>query len=145
MFIQDLGDNRISLRCTNENDLFKNNHTSKYVKENVPALERPLKDNSTAALEEHMLNYMKFAIRQRLHYQLWHIVYTHSLNLKCHSETVKRATAQYPAFKPVLEIMAAILNYQKKLKNNQSHRISQAKIVSTDVSGPEAYIEDKSY
>ena len=70
-------------------------------------MDRLLKETSPASLEKHLKECIKYGMEQGLHYKLWYILYGNSPHLKIHAETVKRAAAQYPKYKQILEKMAS--------------------------------------
>ena len=87
-----------SLKFASEADLFKQPQTSRYLRDNAPVMDRPLKETSPASLEIHLKECIKYGMEQGLHYKLWYILYGNSPHLKIHAETVKSVAAQYPKY-----------------------------------------------
>ena len=98
---------RDSLKFASEADLFKQPQTSRYLRENAPVMDRSLKETSPATLEKYLKECIKYGMEQGLHYKLWYILFGNSPHLKGYAETVKRAAAQYPKYKQILEKMAS--------------------------------------
>ena len=105
MFNQASAHKEVSLKFSSEADFFRQSQAARYIQENAPSLDRPLKEVSIAALERHVLECAKYALSQGMHYRIFNIIYGNSANLAPHTETVRRAAAQYPKYRPFLEKM----------------------------------------
>ena len=96
-----------SLKFASEAELFKQHQASKYIREHAPKMDRSLKETSPASLEKHLQTCIMYGIEHGLHYKLWYIFYDSCPNLKQYTTTVRRAAAQYPKYRQILEKMAS--------------------------------------
>ena len=112
----------LTLRYPSEADFLKQGQTIKYIRENSPTMEKPLKDISAASLERHLHECIKFAMNQGMHYNLWNIVYGNDPNMRPYVDTVKRAAAQFPKYREVLEKLSAF--WVQSLKSHVSQNIN---------------------
>ena len=88
MFNQASAHKEVSLKYSSEADFFRQSQAARYIQENAPSLDRPLKEVSPATLEQHMLECTKYALSQGMHYRIFNIIYGNSANLAPHTETV---------------------------------------------------------
>ena len=96
-----------SLKFATETEFFKHTLTAKYIQQNAPSLDRPLKEISPASLEKYLRECMKYGNIHGMHYRLWFILFGTNSHLKPYSDKVKRAAATYPKYDQVLEKMAS--------------------------------------
>ena len=153
MFNQSADQKESSLNYASEMDLLKQNHASRYIKDNAPTLDRPLKEVSPAALDLHFRACIKYGMQQGMHYKLWHIIYGAGPNIKPYALTVKKAAAQYPKYKTILEKMASFwvlslrvhasqnVDYQSKRKEYLSQILSM--IQKGDINGAMIHLQSE--
>ena len=106
-YVQPTISHQDSLRFAKEPDFFKHNLTAKYLQQNAPVMDRPLKETSPASLEKYLRECIKYGMVHGLHYRLWFILFGASSHLKAYADKVKRVAATYPKYNQVLERMAS--------------------------------------